>query len=233
MRRCRLCRSAKIGPLPFAIPASEGAWFHCHACGSDSSDNTYPDDLYSQDYEASEVAGSGGPEVRAASVRSNLDWFDRHHELGDDRTFLDVGCCDGAALRGMAALGWGVHGFDVFPPSYMGRHVTVAPVFNRWLFPRRYAAILCREVIEHVTAPDLLLHELHGAAIPGGLVQVQTPQPIDRYHPIPHQRAHLFLSSPGQLRKMLDAAMLDVLDSRLWSDSDGAAGQAYLCRARK
>lgn len=230
--QCRLCRSATV-PVPFEVPASDGIWFRCAACGSDSSDNHYPDALYSPDYEASEVAGSGGREVRDASIRSNLDWFDHHHELGDDRTFLDVGCCDGAGLRGMAALGWSVHGFDVFPPSYMGPHVTVAPVFNRWLFPRRYAAILCREVLEHVPDPDLLLHELHGAAIPGGLVQVQTPQPIDRYHPIPYQRAHLFLASPRRLVRMLSAAMLDVVDSRIWTAPDGAAGQAYLCRARK
>jgi len=128
----------------------------------------------------------------------------------------------------MQALGWSVHGFDVVRPHYFGPHVTVAPCFSRWLFPRRYAAVLCREVLEHVPAPDLLLHELHGACVPGGLVQVQTPIPLGHAHGIPYQPAHLFLASPERLREMLYGAMLDVLDERHWD-----LGQAYLCRARR
>lgn len=227
---CRLCRSPNTRPVPFAVPPEEGAWFRCSACGSDSSDNSYSHEMYSQTYERTEVSATGSPEARDESIRSNLDWFDHHHQLGDAKTFLDVGCCDGAGLRGMSALGWSVHGFDVFPPSYMGPHVTVAPVFTRWLFPRRYAAILCREVIEHVPAPDFLLHEIHGATLPGGLVQIQTPMPASGYHGIPYQRAHLFIASYKRMRFMLNAAMLDIIDFREWTEE--APGQAYLCRAR-
>lgn len=225
---CRLCRSTDLTPLPFDIPLTAGRWFRCQNCGSDSADHDYPDDFYTREYEENEVDNSGGVEVRNESIRSNLDWFGPHHELGDERTFLDVGCCDGAALRGMQDRGWGVHGFDVFEPSYFASHVTVAPYFHRWLFPRRYAAVLCREVLEHVESPNLLLHELHGVTLPGGLVQIQTPRPWFEYHPIPYQRAHLFLISPFKLQSMIQEAMLDLIEAREWE-----MGQAYLCRARR
>ena len=225
--RCRLCHSLSVNPLPFSVPDVAGSWFRCAVCGSDSAAHDYPAEMYSPDYETSEVAASGGPTVREESINSNLDWFGHHHQLGDEKTFLDVGCCDGAGLRGMQSRGWSVHGFDVFVPSYMGPHVTVAPVFSRWLLPRRYAAVLCREVLEHVECPDFLLHEIHGVSIPGGLVQVQTPRPWHEYHPIPYQRGHLFLASPDRLRGMLAMAMLDVIEYREWD-----MGQAFLCRAR-
>ena len=159
--------------------------------------------------------------------RSNCEWFGHHHELGDDRTFLDVGTWHGAALDVMQQLGWAVHGFDVSEPPFMGPHITVGPLFHRWLFPRRYAAVLAREVWEHTPFPDLMLHELHGVCQPGGLVQIQTPRSMNVFHDIPYQKQHLFVASESQTRKMLNAAMLDVIDFRLWDH-----GQAYLCRAR-
>jgi hypothetical protein len=125
-----------------------------------------------------------------------------------------------------------VHGWDVVTPPYApAPHVTVTPLFCRWLFPLRYAAVLAREVFEHTPAPDLFLHDLHGVACPGGLVQVQTPKPADAYSPGVYQRAHLHVASPGQLRRMLDGAMLDVLDWREWEATQ--PGMAALCRARR
>lgn len=223
---CRLCRSTDLLPVPFETPGGQ-RWFRCSSCGSDSAEHEYPEGLYTIDYELSETQSTGGPDARLAQVESNLDWFGHHAEGLPNRDFLDVGCCDGAALRGMQARGWAVHGFDVFPPSYMGPHVTVAPFFHRWLFPLRYSAVLCREVFEHVQSPQLFLVELHGVTVPGGLVQIQTPRPWHEFHGIPYQRAHLHLASPNQLKLMFHTAMLDVIDERFWD-----MGQAYLCRAR-
>lgn len=217
-------------PMPFDLPADCPAFQRCTACGSDSSPLTYEQvaDIYGPHFEVSEVEASGGHQVRVDEICSNLDWFGHHADEKLGKDFLDVGCCDGAGLRGMQDRGWRVHGFDVFEPSYMGPHVTVAPFFHRWLFPRRYAAVLCREVWEHVQCPDLFLHELHGVTVPGGLVQLQTPKAIDHFHAIPYQRGHLQIASPAQLRRMLHGAMLDVIDAREWD-----LGQAYLCRARR
>lgn len=201
----------------------------CRSCGSDSSPLVYEDvrGEYGPEYVRHLLDLANGPAGQADQLRSNLDWFDRHHRLGNERTFLDVGCCDGGAMMGMKALGWLPHGFDVFESPNHGPAVTVAPYFVRWLFPNRFAAVLCREVWEHVPAPDLFLHELHGVTCPGGLVQLQTPKPIDYYHPHLYQRTHLHLASSDQLRTMLAGAMLEILDAREWE-----IGQAYLCRAK-
>lgn len=225
---CRLCASVDLSPVPFDVPPKEGRWFRCRICGSDSADHDYPTDLYSAEYERSEVELTGGHPARVEQIASNLDWFGHHAEGLPNKDFLDVGCCDGAGLRGMQDRGWSIHGFDVFEPSYMGPHVTVAPFFHRWLFPLRYAAVLCREVFEHVQNPQQFLVELHGVTVPGGLVQIQTPTPFDSFNGIPYQRAHLQLASPSRMKWMLHAAMLDVIDERFWE-----MGQAYLCRARR
>jgi SAM-dependent methyltransferase len=224
---CRCCHSPDTAPVPFPVPPESGRWVRCRACGSDTADNPYPAGLYSPAYEASEVAATGTPADRRDQVRSNCDWFCDHADRLPARTFLDVGCCDGAALAVMQDRGWAVHGFDVFRPSYHGPHVTVAPAFHRWLFPRRFDAALCREVLEHVESPQFLLAELHGVVVPGGLVQVQTPRPLDRHHPIPYQRQHLALASPARLRQLFRTFLFETLDAREWE-----CGQAYLLRAR-
>ncbi|HEX4608504.1 MAG TPA: methyltransferase domain-containing protein [Urbifossiella sp.] len=224
---CRACHSSALDPLPFAVPAPAGRWFRCRACGSDTAAHGYDPGIYTPDYYRTH-AGTADPVYLREQVRSNCDWFGHHAGGLPNRDFLDVGCADGAGLDVMQSLGWAVHGFDVAPPPYLGPHVTVGAVFSRWLFPLRYAAVLCREVVEHVDCPDLLLHELHGVACPGGLVQVQTPRPLDRYDPDVQQRAHLCILSPDRLGALLNGAMLDVIDAREWE-----MGQAYLCRARR
>lgn len=228
---CRACYSADLAPVPFEVPAAAGEWFRCRACGSDTAAHGYDPGLYPDGLAAAHRANIGGAEAARLAVRSNCEWFGHHAEGIPNRDFLDVGCADGSALDVMQALGYAVHGFDVARPDYHGPHVTVGAVFSRWLFPLRYGFVLCREVLEHVEHPDVLLHELHGVACPGGLVQVQTPAPCDSYHPHVHQRGHLCVLAPARLRAMLAGAMLDVIDAREWAA--GQPGQAYLCRARR
>lgn len=227
---CRLCRSANTGPLPFAVPESAGRWYRCTDCGSDSNANEYDAVHYPENLAAIHRANIGGVDAAREQVRSNCEWFGHYKDGLLNLDFLDVACADGAALDVMQAMGWSIHGFDVVQPDYFGPHVTVAPVFHRWLFPRRFAAVMAREVWEHVPNPDMFLHELHGVTLPGGLVQIQTPKPCDYYHPHIHQPAHLFIASPAQMRAMMTAAMLDVIDAREWEAEQ--PGQAYLCRAR-
>lgn len=224
---CRACYSTGLDPIPFEVPAAAGRWSRCRACGSDTAAHGYDPAVYDAAYYRTH-AGTDEPAYLRDQVRSNCDWFGHHAAGLPNRDFLDVGCADGAALDVMQGLGWAVHGFDVTRPPYFGPHVTVGAVFSRWLFPLRYAAVLCREVVEHVESPDFLLHELHGVACPGGLVQVQTQKPLAAYHPDPYQRAHLCLIPPARLRVMLAGAMLDVIDAREWE-----TGHAYLCRARR
>lgn len=232
---CKICSSRNIEPLPFDIPESQGIWKRCKECGSDSSSLVYSEvkDIYDKAY--SHVHGGPdceNPELMENQVQSNCDWFGHHAEHLPNRDFLDIGCCDGAALRVMARLGWAVHGFDVVEPDYMGPHVTVAPHFCRWHFPNRYGAVLAREVIEHVDSPLVFLHECHGVLCPSGLLQVQTPKPCNFYHAAVYQRAHLVIISPVALKAILSDAMFDILDGREWGDGLDQPGHAYLCKAR-
>lgn len=226
---CPICYSHDLTPVPFAL--SEGAggpWYDCQGCGSQVAGHGYPENHYTPRYECNEVAATGGPEERKNQVRSNCQWYVSHHKPELPKTFLDVGCCDGAALAVMQdEFGYRVHGFDVFEPSYMGPHITVAPEFNRWLFLNRFAAVMCREVIEHVKVPQRLLYHLWCVCEPDGLVQVQTPRPTPHENRFGHQRQHLFLIHPDRLKRMLMVANLDVIEEKHWQE-----GQAYLCRAR-
>lgn len=225
---CRLCHSPDLTPLPFDVPVAAGVWLRCSACGSDTPTHGYDPAMYGPDYVAAQLASAGGLPGQAKQLSGNLDWFGHHHDARLPKDFLDVGCCEGGALYGMAERGWAVHGFDVQRSDYFGPHVTVSPFFCEWHFPRRYAAVLCREVVEHVPDPARVLIALHAVTIPGGLVQVQTPKTTGEFNVYGHQRQHLFVASAGQFRRMLGAAMLDVIEFREWSQ-----GMAALCRARE
>jgi 2-polyprenyl-3-methyl-5-hydroxy-6-metoxy-1,4-benzoquinol methylase len=188
--------------------------------------------IYNREYLNEHGIDSYSPERMIEQVRSNCEWFDHYAKDLPNRDFLDIGCCEGSSLRVMAALGWAVHGFDVVEPSYYGPHVTVGPHFTKWLFPNRYAAVMAREVIEHVDSPLLFLHECHGVLCPGGLLQVQTPKPCDWFHGAVYQTAHLTIMHPQALRSLINDAMFDILDFREWGEPGEQPGQAYLCKAR-
>lgn len=222
---CRACYSTDLGPLPFEVPASAGGWRRCRACGSDTAAHGYDASIYTPDYVARHTGICDAEHLRR-EVRTNCGWYARHGTL-PGKTFLDVGCCEGSALHVMAGLGWDVSGWDVVPSLSPAPNLRYGPAFSRWAFPRRFDAVMCREVLEHVESPDLLLHELAGAALPGGLVQVQTPRPLDdAAHPFAYQTAHLCLIPPDRLKAMLSRAGLVVVDELVWG-----IGHAYLCRA--
>src|SRR6185436_6304823 len=72
--RCKLCQSPDTIPLPFAIPAGQGTWFRCRACGSDTHTDGYDADLY-----ADMDAYRSGYEKHTQKelqddCRSNCDW---------------------------------------------------------------------------------------------------------------------------------------------------------------
>lgn len=221
--RCRVCHEAELVPL-WPATAERGEWSRCLACGSDTSAADYA--ALRGEYDAAYLAHLaellGGVGGCAAALSPNADWFG---PPAGDGTFLDVGCLEGGGLRAMADRGWSVHGFDVIPEARTGDHVTVADRFRAGLFPRRYRAVLCREVIEHVPDWRGLLGELFAATQPEGLCQVQTPRPWSEPDPRPYQRWHLQVFAPFVLRQQLGAAGFDVIGQLLWP-----AGQAYLCR---
>ncbi len=218
--RCRVCGMDGLAKL---WDDAAGPWFRCVACGSDSADRPYPAGMYAAGYVASEVAATGGEAARRLEVRSNCDWFPHYKHLCGGMDFLDVGCCDGAAMHVMQDLGWSVHGFDVTADAARPGCTTINPYFAASLFPQQYHAVLCREVLEHVEGPRQFLNELAAATRPGGLLQVQTPRPCVTQEGIAYQPAHLQIYSPPALELALREAGFRVLDRRMWP-----VGQALL-----
>ncbi len=227
---CFLCHSSETTPAPFVTVPPYSQWVVCHACGSHTALREYDPAHYVEGLDTVMLNDTGGIAVAREQVRTNADWFDKFANPDIGRDFLDVGCGDGAMLRVMADRGWAVHGWDVFRPQYFGSHVTVSRTFTAAQFPRQYAAINCREVIEHCPGPRTLLREMCAACLPGGLIQIQTPSPIDHFHPNTHTYGHLFIASSAALKAMILEAGLTVLDEMSWVDGR-QAGQAYICAA--
>jgi hypothetical protein len=217
---CRLCGSPDTHYL---WSDGDNGWQRCLACGSDSSDGSYPRDLYTDDYLADEVAATGGMAERRKQVESNIDWFGHFKKQVHGRDFLDVGCLEGAALDLAHERGWSVHGWDCIKAAERPGCTTIAPYFAASLFPQRYHAIHCREVLEHNETPRQFLVEMNAALHKPGLLQIQTPRPWHKPDPIPYQRVHLQLYSPTLLELEVTRLGFRVLDRRFWD-----AGQAWM-----
>jgi hypothetical protein len=218
---CRICGH----PETYLLWDDDGGnlWRRCLACGSDSSNGDYPRDLYQSGYLAAEVALTGGMDARKEQLRSNIEWFSHYKQEVNGRDFLDVGCLEGAGMAVAQEHGWSVHGWDCCEDARKDGCTTIAPYFAASLFPQRYHAILCREVIEHNETPRQFLTEVHAALHKPGLLQIQTPRPWHEPDPIPYQRAHLQLYSPLALELEVLRLGFHVLDRRFWN-----AGQAWM-----
>jgi len=220
--RCRVCGTD--GCLPLWIGADETVWERCWCCFSDSSNALYDPAMYNPFY-MTHHAQAESREARLEQLRSNVEWFRDYKPQCAGRDFVDVGHCDGLMLTAMQDDGWRVHGFDVFPEANLGPHTTIAPVFRANLFPQRYQALNCREVIEHVPGWRQMLVEMREALAHGGLLQLQTPRPTPGVQTAGYQRAHLQLFSPLALRYELERIGFSILDIRLWD-----LGQAFMAK---
>lgn len=221
MTHCRVCSEKTLHYL--WDDAGGGKWFRCLACGSDSSSRGRADteSMYNAEYIKTHHGGHSD-EYLLQELRANLDWF-VDWKCGKD--FLDVGCCEGMAMKGMADRGFSVHGFDVIPEAARPGCTTIAPVFRAGLFPQKYQAVLCREVIEHVDTPMQFITDLANVTCGGGFLQLQTPRPTAEMNLIGYQAAHICLLSPWWIRYWLERLGFEIKDYRLWEQ-----GQAWMCR---
>lgn len=221
--QCKICGKQ---PLIHLWHVCCHAWLRCLSCGSDSSTATYDcvKHLYNSDYPTAHHGKSNDADLRK-ELTSNIEWFTVHRKGCKDRTFLDVGHCEGTALAMMQELNWSVHGFDINQVCNYGSHTTIAERFKADLFPRQYSAVLCREVIEHVQEPLDFLSQLYQVTMTGGLCQIQTPTPWLWPHPIPYQTAHLQLFSPMALLYLSTNLGFKLVDKMQWD-----CGMALLLR---
>ena len=225
MTHCRLCSENTIH---FIWQDYEGGnWFHCESCGSHSSSHSYADTqkYYTAEYITQHHGGISLEEERN-QLTTNINWFEDYKPDIHGRDFLDIGCCRGVAMTMMAERGWAVHGFDVIPEAAQPGCSTIAPSFRAGLFPQKYHAVMCREVIEHVDHPMQMLTEIAAVIHKGGYLQLQTPRPAATMNPIGYQGAHITLMSPLWIRYWLERLGFEVRDYRLWSNPGGQCWMA-------
>ena len=219
MNFCRCCGAKALVPLDGTPPGTEGDWFHCNACGGSTSRLTYADvrHLYDARYVTDHHQGDKKSMAQCEiELSTNRDMFVRHRNGIPNNDFLDVGTNEGAALRVMGGCGFSVHGFDVNPAAKNGRHITIAPYFCARFFPRRYSAVLAREVIEHVEGWRGFLWELHQVTLHRGIVQVQTPRPSHPADKIVYQKAHLQIIPPHLVLQECLRLGFELLDCLFW-----------------
>jgi 2-polyprenyl-3-methyl-5-hydroxy-6-metoxy-1,4-benzoquinol methylase len=223
--RCRFCAGQDLQWLIHDVLAS---FYRCRNCGCDSSDRQYDDvkhTYFASDYVACHERFGTRFDDLLVHCSTNIDTLNA--ATVPEKSVLDVGCLEGAAMKRLTTDGWDVWGFDVIPevPLLVSAstgvpvgNFRVAPEFTASLFPKQFGAILSREVIEHV--PDVRSHmkELLAATLPGGVIQIQTPRPCDPQlgKSVVYQDAHLLLMTPDALQMLLREHGLVVETSLIW-----------------
>jgi hypothetical protein len=229
MKWCKICGVCALKYL--WSDAGRNLWFRCSTCGSDSSSAAYDPTHYSDTYLADALTKTGGFEAAKEQVRSNIEWFDHYKGHCGGLDFLDVGCLEGGAMAVAADHGWRVHGWDVMEAARRDGCTTIHPHFAASLFPQVYHAVLAKDVLEHVEGWRGFLSELTAVTARNGILQIQTPRPMDWNSPTCYQPAHLFVIYPAALERAVRDLGFTVLDRRQWDGTDtGPAGQALLLR---
>lgn len=137
---------------------------------------------------------------------------------------LDIGFLEGAGMAAMLDAGFDVHGFDVSQAAFIKavsngiepNRLQIASEFSFEIFGEAaFVAVTCREVIEHVAAPDALLLNIARLLRPSGIAQIQTPV-FDEKVRFWACAEHLRCYSTGSLITVAERSGLRFIDSLLW-----------------
>lgn len=224
---CRGCGSSVYLNKLWTDHDSDTPWYRCELCGSDTADRFYEDVKASYNDDFVKNVMSHGWETLLQQLDTNINVFNEYKALCPNMDFLDIGHNEGAMLHRMQSEGFSVHGFDVNPYTYLGNHTTIAEEFLASLFPQKYGAVNCREVLEHVPDWVKLLTEIHKVMSKGGVLQLQTPRPTHKQNRFGYNWQHLALISPTLLIHNLNALGFVVLKSLYWEE-----GQMHLCQTK-
>lgn len=203
LAKCLICDCNDLEPITFS--GIETGWHRCRLCGSDTNLGTISEDY--EGYESHRI-----PVDLESTMRTNFAIVELF--AGTRRTFLDVGCCEGAALGYFTRSGWKCVGFDVTQQG------TFAPVIHAAEFEASLVepmdVVWCREVIEHVREPQRLFGELVRATRPQGLLHVQTPRPLLADSKLSYQTWHRAIIAPRELEAWANSCGLLLLDRLLY-----------------
>jgi 2-polyprenyl-3-methyl-5-hydroxy-6-metoxy-1,4-benzoquinol methylase len=123
--------------------------------------------------------------VRIADIkRLNFIIETLREKLPDGAEVLDVGCGNGVISRSLGAVGFRVKGIDISEKTiakakalniYPSVSFEVCSAEQLVADGRRYHAIICSEVLEHLTQPEKLLKVLHEVLHEDGVLIVTVP----------------------------------------------------------
>ena len=154
------------------------------------------------------------------------------------RRFLDIGCSAGYTTQAMHELGYAATGVDVDRPGIaQAEKAYPHNTYRQGFWPQvgeglgAFDAIHCSEVIEHVPDPHPFVQGLARALVPGGVVNLTTPDVAHWNRPRDLLKwkdfgppAHCLYFSPKALRRLLGFYGLEVV----WHRPNWKAGiQVY------
>jgi len=104
--------------------------------------------------------------------------------LPANATVLDVGCGNGIISRGIGSKGFRVHGIDISEKAVeKARELNVFPNVTFDVISaeqlvadgKKYQAVICSEVLEHLNHPEKLLYTLYQSLTDDGILIVTVP----------------------------------------------------------
>ena len=195
-------------------------WGWCDWCQHGTRDVEYSE--IAPDYETDKYASHNGDfEYLKKEWQTNVEQLKKHAQ---GVTVLDIGFLEGSGMGAMASAGFNVFGFDVSDAAFRkatGNGIDAARLqvdseLTESVFGgKRFNAITCREVIEHVPDPDGMLRTFAKLLRTKGIVQVQTPL-FDHAVRFWDCEQHLRCFSVGSLVTMAERNGLRFLDGFGW-----------------
>lgn len=155
-------------------------WGWCHSCQHGTHDIKY--ESVKPRYHSDIYAAHNGDFVNLKhQCSTNIMLLRRFKPSGP---VLDIGCLEGACLASIRDAGMDGYGFDVSCESHRlavhngieSDRIRIAELCSPAVWPQQFAAILIREVIEHVPDPVLMLKNAVLMLRSHGIVQIQTPR---------------------------------------------------------
>jgi 2-polyprenyl-3-methyl-5-hydroxy-6-metoxy-1,4-benzoquinol methylase len=130
---------------------------------------------------------------------------------------LDVGCGDGRYLRAMGASGHRTHGTEMVGPAFDraarigGIHLRPPPLTTNTFASTRFGLVTAWHVLEHVPAPEQLVHTIHSVLRADGKLIVEVPNTAS-WHGRMTGTAAFSLDPPRHLHQFTERSLRALLD---------------------
>jgi 2-polyprenyl-3-methyl-5-hydroxy-6-metoxy-1,4-benzoquinol methylase len=186
---CQICGGTDC---PLFIRHDGMALFRCRACGLVFLDPPpSPAEitgLYADTYRGATESYFRKPEIKLRRARVRMRRIVSYFSEGvSGRTFLDVGANGGFMVETARQAGFAALGIepDAHAVAYAREHFPAGEYINATLEDadlgqRRFDAVYCSEVIEHVADANRFLAKLARHMAPGGILYLTTPD-IDHW----------------------------------------------------